>query len=93
MHLCCFQWFLPLFLQFSRCEILGTLQAFSPVFRLIKRIRTVCVSEWGGGGVACVYAAKSFQGLWNETLQRPFFFPIHAFLFPFFTQPLYSVPL
>lgn len=50
MHLCCFQWFLPLFRQFSHCEILGTLQAFSPVFRLIKRIRTVCewVGWWGG---------------------------------------------
>lgn len=57
MHLGCFQCFLPLF---HSSQILGTLQAFSPVFRLIKGIRTVCVcAREREGGCLLVYLLPS----------------------------------
>lgn len=46
----------------------------------------VCVCARKGGGLfACVFAAKSFQGLWNETLQkyRPSFSPPMRFFYHF----------
>lgn len=44
--------------------------------------------EWVSGGVACVYAAKSFQGLWNETLQTPLLFPHPCIFVPVFSPSL-----
>lgn len=92
MHLGCFQCFLPLFNQFRRCKILGTLQAFSPVVRLIKGIRTVCVCVWGSGGSLLVYLLPSHSkdfGMKHttHTAVLPLSFPTHAFWFQFSSAP------